>query len=81
MTFRGGTITLDDQHKRNAIGARMANGIVAGLGGLRAQDVRVIVLRAAPGMDVWSAGQDIDELPRAGGTRSAAMAPLERLSG
>ena len=59
-----GVITLDDRHKRNAIGARMANGIVAALGSLRAQNVRTVVIRAAPGMSVWSAGHDIDELPR-----------------
>jgi methylmalonyl-CoA decarboxylase len=59
-----GVITMDDPHKRNAIGARMANGIVAALGSLRAQNVRTVVLRAAPGMSVWSAGHDIDELPR-----------------
>ena len=61
---RVGVITLDDRHKRNAIGARMAGGIVAALESLRAGDVRAIVLRAAAGMDVWSAGHDINELPR-----------------
>ena len=59
-----GVITLDDQHKRNAIGARMANSIVAALGSMRAQKVRTVVIRAAAGMSVWSAGHDIDELPR-----------------
>jgi methylmalonyl-CoA decarboxylase len=61
---RVGVITLDDRHKCNAIGARMAGGIVAALESLRTQDVRAIVLRAAEGMHVWSAGHDIDELPR-----------------
>ncbi len=59
-----GVITLDDRHKRNAIGARMANSIVAALGSMRARKVRTVVVRAAPGMSVWSAGHDIDELPR-----------------
>jgi methylmalonyl-CoA decarboxylase len=59
-----GVITLDDQRKRNAIGARMADGVVTALESLRAQDVRAIVLRAGAGMDVWSAGHDIGELPR-----------------
>ena len=61
---RVGVITLDDQRKRNAIGARLANGVIAGLASLQAQQVRAVVLRAAPGMAVWSAGHDIDELPR-----------------
>ena len=59
-----GVITLDDRHRRNAIGARMANSIVAALGSMRARKVRTVVIRAAPGMSVWSAGHDIDELPR-----------------
>jgi methylmalonyl-CoA decarboxylase len=58
-----GIITLEDRHKHNAIGARMANGIIAALESLRSQRVRAVVLRAAAGMDVWSAGHDIDELP------------------
>ncbi len=59
-----GVITLDDRHKRNAIGAQLANSIVAALGSMRARKVRTVVIRAAPGMSVWSAGHDIDELPR-----------------
>ncbi len=61
---RVGVITLDDRHKRNAISARMAGSISDALESLRARDVRAIVLRAAQGMDVWSAGHDINELPR-----------------
>ena len=59
-----GVITLDDRHKRNAIGARMANSIVAALASMGAQKVRTVVIRAAAGMSVWSAGHDINELPR-----------------
>ena len=61
---RVGVITLDDQRHRNAIGAQLANGVVAALESLRGQHVRVVVLRAAAGMDVWSAGHNINELPR-----------------
>ena len=64
MQGQVGIITLADQHKRNAIGARMANGIIAALASLQAQNVRTIVIRAAEGMSVWSAGHDISELPR-----------------
>ena len=59
-----GIITLDDRHKRNAIGARMANGIVAALASMQVRKVRTVVIRAAAGMSVWSAGHDIAELPR-----------------
>ena len=66
-----GIITLGDRDKRNAIGAEMASRVIAALESLRARQVRAIVLRAAPGMDIWSAGHDIGELPRASGTRWA----------
>ena len=59
-----GVITLDDQRKLNILSAQMANGIDAALGSLRAQHVRAVVLRAAAGRDVWSAGHNINELPR-----------------
>jgi methylmalonyl-CoA decarboxylase len=63
VTGQVGIITLADRHKHNAIGAQMANGVIAALESLRAQQVRAIVLRAAAGMGVWSAGHDIGELP------------------
>jgi methylmalonyl-CoA decarboxylase len=74
-----GVVTLDDEPRRNALSAQMANGIVAALEGLRAMDVRAVVLRAAAGLQVWSAGQDIDELP--GGRRDPMTYndPLEQL--
>ena len=58
-----GIITLEDRHKHNVIGAQMATGVIAALESLRAQQVRAVVLRAAPEMNVWSAGHDIGELP------------------
>ncbi|HEY6316206.1 MAG TPA: methylmalonyl-CoA decarboxylase [Streptosporangiaceae bacterium] len=58
-----GIITLEDRHKHNAIGAQLATGVIAALESLQAQQVRAIVLRAAVGMHVWSAGHDIEELP------------------
>ena len=63
MVGQVGIITLEDRHKRNALGAQMVNGVIAALESLRAQQARAIVLRAAAGMDIWSAGHDINELP------------------
>jgi methylmalonyl-CoA decarboxylase len=76
---RVGIITLDDQRRRNAIGAQLADGVVTALRSLHDQDVRVIVLRAAPGMDVWSAGHDIHELPRGQRDPLGYNDPLEEL--
>jgi methylmalonyl-CoA decarboxylase len=76
---RVGIITLGDQHRRNALSAVLANGIVAALESLRAQDVRAVVLRAAAGMRVWSSGRDINELPRGRRDPLAYNDPLEEL--
>jgi methylmalonyl-CoA decarboxylase len=79
MVGQVGIIILDDPPKRNAIGAQMAAGIIAALAGLRARDARAVVLRAAPGMKVWSAGHDIDELPRGRRDPLGYNDPLEEL--
>ena len=79
VTGQVGIITLDDERRRNAIGAQMADGIVAALGSLRDRDARAIVLRAAPGMKVWSAGHDIDELPKGRRDPLGYNDPLEGL--
>jgi methylmalonyl-CoA decarboxylase len=74
-----GIIILGDRDKRNAIGAGMASQVIAALGSLRARQVRAIVLRAAPGMDVWSAGHDIGELPAGQRDPLGYDDPLEEL--
>ncbi len=74
-----GVITLDDQRRRNVLSAQMSNGIVAALGSLRAQGTRAVVLRAAAGLRVWSAGHDINELPRGKRDPLAYNDPLEQL--
>ena len=74
-----GIITLADRKKRNAIGAETASRVIAALESLRARQVRAIVLRAAPGMDVWSAGHDIGELPPGKRDPLGYYDPLEKL--
>ena len=74
-----GVITLDDEARRNAISAQMAGSAIAAFEGLRDSDVRAVVLRAAAGMQVWSAGQDIDELPRGRRDPLGYNSPLEQL--
>jgi methylmalonyl-CoA decarboxylase len=79
MVGRVGIITLDDRRKHNAIGVRLAGGIVAALRSLQAEEARAIVLRAAPGMKIWSAGHDIGELPRGRRDPLGYNDPLEEL--
>lgn len=58
-----GTITLDNPSKLNALSEALVRSVIDGLHEFAAAGVRVAVLRAAPGVKVWSAGHDVDELP------------------
>ena len=58
-----GIITLNHADKRNALGEVLIEEITAALEGFRALDIRAVVLRAQPGIKVWSAGHDVNELP------------------
>ncbi len=57
------TLTLDHGAKRNALSSQLVGEILEALDNLRAKEVRVVVIRAAPGAKVWSAGHDVGELP------------------
>lgn len=61
-----GTITLNHEAKRNALSAALVDEVVAALADFSHQEVRCVVLRAAPGVKVWSAGHDVSELPAGG---------------
>ncbi|MGO8875191.1 MAG: methylmalonyl-CoA decarboxylase [Acidimicrobiales bacterium] len=76
---RVGIVTLDDPRKRNALSAQLASSVTGALASLRAEDVRAVVLRAAAGLNVWSSGHDIDELPRGRRDPLAYNDPLEQL--
>jgi len=58
-----GMLTLDHRKKRNALSRALVDEIIAGLAELRRGRARVAILRALPGVAVWSAGHDVDELP------------------
>jgi methylmalonyl-CoA decarboxylase len=61
-----GTITLANDAKRNALSDALIQEIIAALADFRQHRVRAVVLRAAPGTKVWSAGHDVGELPTDG---------------
>ncbi len=61
-----GIITLNHAEKRNALSETLIEEITAALEGFRALDIRAVVLRAQPGIKVWSAGHDVNELPARG---------------
>jgi methylmalonyl-CoA decarboxylase len=61
-----GTITLNHEAKRNALSEILVDQVIAALAEFARQEVRCVVLRAAPGVKVWSAGHDVSELPVGG---------------
>jgi methylmalonyl-CoA decarboxylase len=61
-----GTVTLNVPEKHNALSAAMAADLMAAFSAFREQGVRVVILRAAAGAAVWSAGHDVNELPTDG---------------
>ncbi len=58
-----GTITMNNLKKRNALSDALITEIIATLDDLKRQKVRVVVLRAPEGVEIWSAGHDVRELP------------------
>lgn len=60
-----GVITLD-HGKVNALSKALLDDIAGALEALRGGSVRVVILRARPGVKIFSAGHDVGELPTNG---------------
>jgi methylmalonyl-CoA decarboxylase len=60
---RVGTIVLDRPAKRNALSEELVEEALTALAAFEPAGVRAVILRAAPGSRIWSAGHDIAELP------------------
>jgi methylmalonyl-CoA decarboxylase len=73
-----GTITLNQPAKRNALSRALVEEMIAALGEFQTEKARVVVIRAAADVKVWSAGHDVDELPQ-GSDPLAYSDALERL--
>lgn len=73
-----GTITLNQPAKRNALSRALVDEMIAALDDFQKGGVRVVVIRAAAEVKVWSAGHDIGELPQ-GQDPLGYSDPLERL--
>ncbi|MCX6969790.1 MAG: methylmalonyl-CoA decarboxylase [Verrucomicrobia bacterium] len=74
-----GTITLCNQAKRNCLSGEMISEILAALDGFEKQSAIVVILRAENGVKVWSAGHDVNELPKPGRDPLPYAGPLESL--
>ncbi|MGB0749888.1 MAG: methylmalonyl-CoA decarboxylase [Magnetospiraceae bacterium] len=63
LTDHVGTIVMQNKSKLNALSEDMIDEIIAAAEDFRRNDCRVLVLRADPGVKIWSAGHDVHELP------------------
>jgi methylmalonyl-CoA decarboxylase len=73
-----GTMILNHPAKRNALSRALVEEMITALADFQKSGLRVVVIRAATDAAVWSAGHDIDELPR-GEDPLQYSDPLERL--
>ncbi len=74
-----GTICLDYFEKRNAFSAALVEDVIKALDAFVDERVRAVVLRARPGVKIWSAGHDVDELPEGRRDPLGWYDPLRRL--
>ncbi|MBM4302651.1 MAG: methylmalonyl-CoA decarboxylase [Deltaproteobacteria bacterium] len=74
-----GTITLNHDRKRNALGRGLIHEVIKALNDLVDQQARVIVLRANKGAKVWSAGHNVSEFPQPGRDPLTYDDPLEQV--
>lgn len=72
-----GTIIFNNDSKRNSLNAIMLKEISAALEEFKEQKARVVIIRANPGVKVWSAGFCIEELPLSGRDPLSYFDPLE----
>jgi methylmalonyl-CoA decarboxylase len=71
--------SVDYFEKRNAFSAALVEDFVKALDAFAEQRVRAVVLRARPGVKIWSAGHDVDELPEGRRDPLGWYDPLRRL--
>ncbi|ARN79831.1 methylmalonyl-CoA decarboxylase [Methylocystis bryophila] len=72
-----GILTLKNRRKLNALRRDMMRRLTESLESFAEDKIRVVILRAEAGMDVWSSGHDITELPRPGQDPLPYADPLE----
>lgn len=73
------TITFNNDAKRNCLSRALIEETLSALDACARDAARVVILRAAPGASVWSAGHDVRELPLDGHDPLDYNIPLESL--
>ena len=74
-----GWITMNNDAKRNALSFEMLGNLIDAFDEMLQHKARVVILRANKGAKVWSAGFNIDELPRDGSDPLAYDNPLQKV--
>jgi methylmalonyl-CoA decarboxylase len=74
-----GTICLDHFDKRNALSAALVEEVLQAFDAFAGERVRAVVLRARPGVKIWSAGHNVRELPEGRRDPLGWYDPLRRL--
>jgi len=72
-----GTITLCHPETRNSLSNQLLGELIQALESFHRQAARAVVIRAEPGVKVWSSGFDINELPIPGRDPLSYNDPLE----
>ena len=74
-----GTIIFNHPEKRNCLSAPLISQLCSSLDKFEKLGIRVVILRAKPGVKVWSSGYDVNELSRPGRDPLPYEAPFELL--
>jgi methylmalonyl-CoA decarboxylase len=74
-----GILTLNNHEKRNALSEALVDELISGLNEFQGNKVPVVILCAAEGAKVWSAGHDVKELPRSHRDPLGYFDPLEKV--
>ncbi|MCP3965452.1 MAG: methylmalonyl-CoA decarboxylase [Lentisphaerae bacterium] len=74
-----GTITLNYGKKLNALSSELIDDIIGAIKDMERLKMRCVILRAEPGIKVFSAGHDIKELPRGKRDPLSYKDPLRRV--
>lgn len=73
-----GILTLNNTDRLNVMGNDLVNQLIDALNAFSASDIRAVILKTQPGVKVWSAGYDVNELPPHGKDPLECHEPLRR---
>src|SRR5574343_432719 len=73
-----GILTLKNTERLNVMGNALVNQLIDGLNAFAANGMRAVILNTLPGVKVWSAGYDVNELPPHGKDPLECHEPLRR---